>query len=177
VSIEFPAWAVVGDRRREHIARVTALVGSWADAMGVGEAEARRWRTAAVLHDALRDAGPEALARYTPQGDWPVKLWHGPAAAVAAEQDGIADAGILSAIRYHSVGWTGWDRAGRMLFLADFLEPGRRYHDSALAILSERVPREPEAVFREVVARRIAWAGAAGKTVRPETAALWSQLV
>ncbi len=177
MTIEFPAWAVVGERRQEHIARVTTLVVSWARAMRVSEDEAGRWRTAAILHDALRDAKPEELERYTPQGDWPLKLWHGPAAAVAAERDGVRDAGILSAIRYHSVGWTGWDAAGRMLFLADFLEPGRGYHDSALAVLSERVPREPETVFREVVARRIAWAGAAGKTVRPETAALWSQLV
>jgi len=176
VSIALPSWAIVSERRREHIARVTALVEAWATVMAVPAAEQERWRTAAVLHDALRDAGPEELARWTPQEDWPLKLWHGPAAAAAAEGDGIADGGILAAIRYHSVGWTLWDDAGRMLFLADFLEPGRGYYDAALAALAERVPQEPEAVFREVVARRIAWAGAAGKTVRPETVALWSHL-
>jgi HD superfamily phosphohydrolase YqeK len=176
VKLTLPDWAIVGERRRAHIARVTALVEQWASAMAIPATETARWRTTAVLHDALRDAGPEEMSRWVPQGDWPLKLWHGPAAAVAAERDGIGDAGILDAIRYHSVGWTLWDDAGRMLFLADFLEPGRGYHDAALAALSLRVPLEPATVFREVVARRIAWAGAAGKTVRPETAALWSHL-
>lgn len=176
MKLALPDWAIVGERRRAHIARVTALVEHWAAWMATPPGEAQRWRQAAMLHDALRDAGPEDLERWTPQGDWPAKLWHGPAAAVAAERHGVTDRGILDAIRYHSVGWTGWDAAGRMLFLADFLEPGRSYHDAELTALSERVPSEPATVFREVVARRIAWAGAAGKTLRPETAALWSQL-
>jgi HD superfamily phosphohydrolase YqeK len=176
VSLALPPWAIVSERRRFHIARVTALVEQWADALGVPTGEKDRWRTAAALHDALRDAGPAELGRWAPQDDWPLALWHGPAAAAAVAADGIDDRGIIDAIRYHSVGWTGWDHAGRMLFMADFLEPGRSYHDANLADLSARVPRDPERAMREVVERRVLWARAAGKSLRPETEALWALL-
>lgn len=176
MSLALPHWAIVSERRHGHIARVTALVERWADAMGVPTAEKDRWRTAAVLHDALRDATPAQLGRWTPQEDWPLALWHGPAAAAAVAADGLDDRGIRDAIRYHSVGWTGWDDAGRMLFMADFLEPGRSYFDASLAELSARVPRDPGAGFREVLERRVLWARAAGKALRPETEALWTLL-
>ncbi len=176
MSLALPPWAIVSERRLGHIARVTGLVERWAEAMGVATAEKDRWRTAAALHDALRDAGPAELAHWAPQGDWPLALWHGPAAAAAVAADGIDDRGILDAIRYHSVGWTAWDRAGQMLFMADFLEPGRSYYDAHLADLSARVPKDPDAALREVVERRILWARAAGKTLRPETEALWALL-
>ena len=176
MTLALPLWAMVGGRRQAHIARVTALVAEWASVLGVPTFEADRWRTAAALHDALRDAGPPDLSRWTPQGDWPVALWHGPAAAAAAAADGLDDDGILDAIRYHSVGWIRWDRAGQMLFMADFLEPGRSYHDATLAALAARVPRDPDAALREVLERRVLWARAAGKPLRPETEALWSHL-
>jgi HD superfamily phosphohydrolase YqeK len=176
LTVELPPWAIASEARREHIARVTALVEAWARARGVDAHERARWREAARLHDALRDATPEQLARWAPQGDWPLKLWHGPAAAGAAAAHGCADRGVLEAIRYHSVGFRGWDDAGRMLFLADYLEPGRAHDRSALDALAARVPAEPEAVLREVVQRRIRWAEQAGKPVRPETRELWTSL-
>jgi len=175
-AIELPSWAVVSEGRREHIGRVAALIEAWARARGVEAREAARWREAARLHDALRDAGPEELARWAPQGDWPLKLWHGPAAAGAAEAHGCTDRGILDAVRYHSVGFRGWDDAGRMLFLADYLEPGRTHDRAALDALAARVPREPDAVLRAVVERRIRWAEQSGKPVRPETRELWTSL-
>ena len=175
MSLALPPWAVVSAARRAHIARVVALVESWAAARAVDAAETVRWREAARLHDALRDAGPDELARWTPQDGWSPGLWHGPAAAAAAERHGCADRGILEAVRYHSVGWKEWDEAGRMLFLADYLEPGRTRERALLDTLAARVPAEPDAVFRDVVRRRLRWAERQGK-VRPETRALWESL-
>ena len=63
-----------------------------------------------------------------------------------------------------------------MLFLADYLEPGRTHDRGALDALAARVPTEPAAVLREVVERRIRWAEGAGKPVRPETRELWTSL-
>jgi HD superfamily phosphohydrolase YqeK len=175
-GVALPSWAVVGEKRAAHIARVAALTQQWAAAMGVPAAEAARWERAAVLHDALRDAAPDVLARYVPRGDWPLKLWHGPAAAAAAQRDGEADQGILDAVRYHSVGFTGWDDCGRIVFLADYLEPGRTYDRAHLDALAARVPRDLAGVVRDVLARRIAHLVTSGNPVRPETMALWNQL-
>ena len=40
-SIELPPWAQAGERRRAHIARVTALLDEWADAMHLDPEERR----------------------------------------------------------------------------------------------------------------------------------------
>jgi HD superfamily phosphohydrolase YqeK len=174
--LELPDWAVVTRERTLHIVRVVELVDRWAHARGVTPAEADRWHRAAVLHDALRDAPQEVLARYQPRNDWPPKLWHGPAAAAAARQHGERDTGVLDAIHYHSVGWAAWDDAGRMLFLADYLEPGRAHERAAREALAARVPAEPDAVLREVVRRRLAWLVEHGRPIRLETWELWNHL-
>jgi HD superfamily phosphohydrolase YqeK len=175
-GLDLPDWAVVTPERATHIARVAALVDGWAAARSVSRAEAARWHRAAILHDALRDAGAEVLARYTSQDGWPAKLWHGPAAAAAAEQHGDTDAGVLDAVRYHSVGWATWDDAGRMLFLADYLDPGRPHERAERESLATRVPTEPDAVMREVLRRRVAWLVERGKPIRRETWELWNRL-
>ncbi len=173
---ELPSWAVVTPDRIAHITRVADLAERWAAERGVAPAELARWRLAAVLHDALRDADATVLARYTPRGDWPPKLWHGPAAAAAAERDGETDRGVLDAVRYHSVGFAGWDEAGRMLYLADFLEPGRRHDRAELDALAARVAAEPAAVLAAVAARRLARLVHEGRPIRKETWEFWNSL-
>jgi HD superfamily phosphohydrolase YqeK len=172
-----PPWAQVSPRRVAHIARVVALVEAWAVARGAAAGERDRWRRAAVLHDALRDAPERELRRYFPDSGWPPKTRHGPAAAAAAEADGERDRGVLDAVRYHSLGYSGWDDAGRMLYLADYLEPGRPYERDALDALARRVPAEPRAVLLEVAARRIGWRLAEGGLIARETWEFWNGLV
>lgn len=172
-----PAWALVKPERIEHIGRVAALMGSWARAIGLDASEAARWQRAAVLHDALKDAGPDILAGYAPQDGWPLKLWHGPAAAAAAATNGEMDQGVLSAVRYHSVGFAGWDRVGQALYLGDYLEPGRVHDAERRAAWAARVPSDMAVVLREVASHRIRWLIAAGQPLRKETWEFWNRLV
>ena len=89
-----PRWAIVTPKREAHIARVAALLAGWAAARGVGAPEAARWRRAALLHDALRDAPDEVLAGYCARpARWPRSIWHGPAAAAAARREGEGNGG------------------------------------------------------------------------------------
>jgi HD superfamily phosphohydrolase YqeK len=174
---ELPPWAMVSGRRVAHIARVVDLLDAWARARGVSASEAARWRRAALLHDALRDAPEDVLQRYEPRPGWPFKTWHGPAAAAAAASDGERDAGVLDAVRYHSLGYARWDEAGRMLYLADYLEPGRPYDRPALDALAARVPGASAAVLKEVAARRIGWRVKEGGRIAKETWEFWNDLV
>jgi hypothetical protein len=159
-----PPWARVSAERRAHIERVAGLVGLWADAMGVAGTERARWLRAAYLHDALRDA---SLAD---------TLAHGPAAADRAAREGETDQGVLDAVRYHTVGYAGWDDAGRMLYLADFLEPGRAFAADERRLLARRVPQERDAVLKEVVRWRIEWVLRSGWPLARETVDLWNAL-
>jgi len=170
-----PAWAVVTSRRAAHVARVVAQLERWADAMGVKGRERRRWVRAAWLHDALKDA-PRRVVRRLSGGIWGApSLWHGPAAARRAERAGERDEGVLDAVRYHSVGYAGWDRVGRMLYLADYLEAGRRRIPGRRA-RARRVPDAPDAVLREVAAERIARSIAKGWPLLSETVDFWNAL-
>jgi len=162
--VKLPVWAEVTPARRGHVERVAALLGEWAGAMRVSPAERDRWLRAAWLHDALRDA---ALGNPTA---------HGPAAAERAAKDGERDQGVLDAVRYHTIGHAGWDHVGRMLYLADFLEPGRDFDPDGRRALTARVPAERDAVLREVARRRIEWVLKSGWPLLPETVAFWNAL-
>ena len=132
--------------------------------MDVAPPERRRWLAAAWLHDALRDARLRDGAS------------HGAAAAERAARDGETDRGVLDAVRYHSVGYAGWDDVGKMLYLADYLEPGRKGRRKERARLAKRVPRERDAVLREVVARQLREQVTAGRPIDPLTLAFWNSL-
>jgi len=165
------------DKRLVHVARVAALLDAWGRARRVGTRERRRWLRAAWLHDALKDA-PRWVVRDLSGGVWNApSLWHGPAAAVWAAHEGERDPGILDAVRFHSVGYADWDEVGRMLYLADYLEPGRRHNGRAQADLAAGVADDPDGVLRIVAAERIGRGVAKGWPLVPETVAFWNALV
>jgi HD superfamily phosphohydrolase YqeK len=173
-QVILPEWAHVSSERRAHIARVVDLLARWASAMGLPEDEASRWTTAGTLHDALRDAPEPMLRALTGDGTTPPELLHGPAAAVRAEQEGERRQDVLEAVRFHTVGHAEWTRTGRALFLADFLEPGRKLLREKREKIAQRVPRDFDAAFREVVKARLELALSEGGKLFPETVALWN---
>jgi len=176
---QLPEWAQVSDKRRAHIARVTALLGRWAVEMAIPAAEARAWHDAGRLHDALRDA-PEPVLRDMVRGtsfaDSPAGVLHGPAAAARLEREGETRAEVLLAIRWHTVGNAAWDQTGRALFMADFLEPGRGFMRHDRAFLASLLPRDFDGVFRQVVRMRLEWTLREGKPLFPESIVLWNSV-
>lgn len=173
---ELPAWARVTPARREHVARVAALMAEWAEALDLPATDRARWKAAGILHDALRDADEPELRsilgrRFT---DLHAALLHGPAAALRLAGD--ADEALLMAIRYHTLGHPELDRLGRALYLADFLEPARDFAREWRESLRGRMPAELDDVLREVVAARIQHLVADRRPLRPETAAFWTVL-
>ncbi|HEX5437471.1 MAG TPA: hypothetical protein VFW98_09930 [Gemmatimonadaceae bacterium] len=173
-SIELPVWAQVSDARRAHIARVVALLDGWADALQLDTRERTAWHDAGRWHDALRDAPDDVLRALVPDPQRPAELLHGPAAAVRLERDGETRAAVLAAVRWHTVGCRAWGRVGRALYMADFLEPGRRFDALDRARLARGVPRDFDDVFVEVVRRRLEWALRGRHELLPETVALWN---
>ena len=163
--MNLPAWAIVTPERRAHIGRVVALLATWAVARRTAEAERARWLRAGWLHDALRDA-PAAN-----------ELAHGPMAAERAAREGETDRGVLDAVRYHSLGYAGWDDVGKMLYLADYLEPGRAFERELRASLAAQVPQDRDGVLQQVAARRIARVIDDRWPLVRETVDFWNSLV
>lgn len=171
-----PDWAIVSPARREHIERVAELASRWALAMGVADSERRRWLRAVWLHDALRDAPEEELLRWAPDAPGPLALRHGPASAARAKAEGETDRGVLDAVRYHSIGLAEWDMAGRILYCADYLEPGRKFAREWRADLAQRLPADPSFVVREVARARVAHLVSSGRPLLEPTVRFWNSL-
>jgi HD superfamily phosphohydrolase YqeK len=172
-----PEWAVVSPKRLVHIERVARVVAHWAEEMGVPDNERNRWLRAVWLHDALRDAPAEELERWAPTSHGATQLRHGPASAARAKADGETDRGVLDAVRYHSLGLAEWDMVGRVLYCADFLEPGRAHSPDQRAALTARFPRDPGAVLREVARARLGHAVASGWPLPDPTVRFWNSLL
>jgi 2-amino-4-hydroxy-6-hydroxymethyldihydropteridine diphosphokinase len=144
--------------------------------MGVDPEERAAWRDAAAWHDALRDASESELRAIVPHLDWPTSLLHGPAAAARLAEDGERRTTVLDAIYWHTVGNARWDRTGRMLYMADYLEPERKFERELRAELAARVPRDFDGTFREVVELKLDPRVAAKEKMRPESRALWESV-
>jgi 2-amino-4-hydroxy-6-hydroxymethyldihydropteridine diphosphokinase len=174
-GLELPDWARVSEKRRAHIARVTELLDEWARALRLPADQIRAWHDAGVLHDALRDAPEEWLRELSghPEG-YTTEMLHGPAAASRLAQDGEAREELLDAIRYHTVGSSNWGRLGRALYMADYLEPGRKFSRADRAYLASQVPLDFDATFRQVLRARLEWSLREGMRLFPEAVALWN---
>ena len=171
-----PSWACVGKKRFAHIERVTSLLRAWSAAMRLGPDEANAWIDAGMWHDALRDAPEELLRQITADHETPADLLHGPAAATQLEADGEKRRDVLDAIRYHTFGSPNWERTGRALYMADYLEPGRKFSKEDRFFLAAQVPHSFDAAFRQVVRFRLDWSVREGNHIFPETVALWNSL-
>lgn len=169
-----PAWAVVGEKRLAHVARVTHLLDAWAAALRLPDDERRLWHDAGRFHDALRDAPEAELRRLSGDATSPTELLHGPAAAARLAADGETRAPLLEAVRWHTLGNPLWQRVGRALYMADYLEPGRRFSRADRAFLADHAPHDFDGAFRQVLRHRMEWSLREGMALFPETVALWN---
>lgn len=158
--------------------RVSALMGEWAAALRLDDDAQRRWRAAGFLHDVLREVPPDELRPLVDESlrDLPGKLLHGPAAAVRLREHGVTDEPLLRAVTFHTLGHPDLDELGRALFIADYIEPGRRYDPVRLAALRARMPGARASVLLDVLRARIGRLLAEGRPMRNETIAFWNSL-
>lgn len=58
-------------------------------------------------------------------------LWHAPVSALIAQSDfKVADPGIIAAIRYHPTGRPRMSSLEKIIFVADYLEPNRKFKEA-----------------------------------------------
>jgi HD superfamily phosphohydrolase YqeK len=173
-----PPWTRAREKRREHMARVAALMGEWAGARGESGQEVSRWRAAGLLHDALRDEDPEALRAVVAQHfkDLPGKVLHGPGVARRLEEEGVGDWEFVNAIAHHTLGSPAFGALGMALYAADFLEPGRSLREDWRRSLRERAPADLEGVVREILSARIRHLLEEERPLHWDTVAFWNRM-
>ncbi len=174
-----PEWAVAGDPRRAHMARVAELMAAWADGLGLDAAARTRWVAAAHLHDALRDEDPALLRGTVPPAErtLPDEVLHGPAAAERIRVEGVLDGELLLAVGWHTLGDPRFGALGRALYVADFLEPGRTYLPEWRAELRGRMPDALDDVALEVARARMGRGLERGAPLQARSVDFWNVLV
>jgi len=173
-----PEWAQVDKSRYAHMERVAALLKGWAKGAGLPKDERRRWTALGFLHDSLKGASPDRLREVVDGAlrGLPAPVLHGPAAAAMLRDEGVEDEGLLRAVAYHTLGHPDFDDAGKALYAADFLEPGRNLRNRWRAELRTRMPEELDRVARDILAARIVHLVKRGRPVQPETMAMWNSM-
>lgn len=141
-TLERDAEIALSKDRFSHVQGVVETAEQLASLHGVDRVSAR---LAAWLHDLARE-WPEAKLEMeaekidVPKGFGAIPtLLHGPVAAhLGRTVYDIGDADILHAVTYHTTGSLGMGMLDKVLFLADTIEPGRRFPEvTAIRELSQ----------------------------------------
>ena len=160
------------------MARVAALLQEWGEIRGDGPRDVERWTAVGYLHDVLRDADSDELraALSAPLDHLPDEVIHGPAAADRLRRGGVTDEPLLAAIAFHTLGSPDFDDIGKALYVADFLEPGRKVQPKWRGRLRDEMPGGLDSVTQAVVGKRVQFLIKKGRPVPPETFGLWNVL-
>jgi len=123
----------ISGERLAHTYRVVEAARELADRFGVSRAQAE---VAALLHDYAKAMPPPRLLAEAqkrglivdPAEEKQPHLLHGTvAAALLTEQGLIDDPAIADAIRWHTTGRAGMTALEKVIWLADYIESGRRF--------------------------------------------------
>lgn len=130
------ALAIVKEQLTEH--RYLHTVGVMETAINLAAkygSDTKKAELAAIFHDyakfrpkeemreiIIKEGMPSELLEYNSE------LWHAPVGAFLTEKEaGINDKEVLDAIRYHTSGRPGMVLLEKIIYLADYIEPGRHF--------------------------------------------------
>jgi predicted HD superfamily hydrolase involved in NAD metabolism len=126
----------IGVKRRVHSLRVAKLAALLAAKEGAGR---RKAYVAGLLHDCAKNESVHAelkdIAKYkvrlTPFEKRSPELWHAKTGAKkAAVRLSVRDKDIIEAVSGHTTGSPVMGKITRALYIADFCEEGRKYHEA-----------------------------------------------
>ncbi|WP_058307318.1 bis(5'-nucleosyl)-tetraphosphatase (symmetrical) YqeK [Gracilibacillus massiliensis] len=119
-------------KRYEHTVRVMETALDLAKHYKVDE---QKVELAAILHDYAKYRDPSEMKRWIIEEKLPhdllehhPELWHAPVGAKMIERElGVNDPAILSAIHWHTTGKRHMSLMDKVIFIADYIEPGRDF--------------------------------------------------
>lgn len=142
----------------------------------------RRVRQAALLHDYAKNLEIDELKRLAQLvlDHWKIdreemsipQVLHAPVSAYLVEKElGIVDQEVLEAIRYHTIGSPGMGTIARIIFLADFVEPNRKF-TAAAQVRDEYKLNGLESAIVKVCEFNINYNISCGKLIHPNSVLL-----
>lgn len=119
-------------KRFAHVLGVEAAAVELAEQYGASLEAAS---IAALCHDVAKERPDHEMIELIKQTGMPIELidygnniWHGPCAAEIVKKDyQILDEDILNAVRYHTIGRSEMSLLEQVIYVADYIEPGRHF--------------------------------------------------
>lgn len=172
LALETPA-------RVAHSLRVAYTASKRAISLGVSEKKAI---TASLFHDCAKyvDLDSPLLGGFEPPTAWgeiPREVLHQFAGAYLVEHAfGVTDEEVLDAIRFHTSGKPNMTALGKLVFLADMIEPNRNYDGVEIlrALFDKKNPAIPkesglDECLKEALKQTIAFLKGKGERIYPLT--------
>lgn len=140
---------------------------------------------AALLHDLCREFDPELLLKLAANFGIVIDdiekaeplLLHGTVAALKVREElGIIQPEILEAIQYHITGAASISALTQLIFIADFIEPGR-VNEPAKVLRNEAFLLEPEQLLLKVYNYSMIYVINQGYLIHPRTMEGRNQLI
>lgn len=108
--------------------------------------------------------------------DYNSELWHAPAGAYLVEKEaGITDKEVLDAIRYHTSGRPGMTLLEKIIYLADYIEPGR--HFPGVEEVREMAKEDLDLALLKAVQNTILFLMKKNQTVYPDSFHTYNDLI
>jgi predicted HD superfamily hydrolase involved in NAD metabolism len=136
------------DHRYQHTLGVVETAITLAKKYGADE---KKSETAAIFHDYAKFRPKDEMRQIILNQNFPqdllhyhAELWHAPAGAYLVEREaGIKNKEVLDAIRYHTSGRPGMTLLEKVIYLADYIEPGRHFPgvDEVRALAKENLDK------------------------------------
>jgi predicted HD superfamily hydrolase involved in NAD metabolism len=163
-----------------HCAGVAETAARLAVQLGYDRDQAR---LAGWLHDCAREWSPAQLLRFAQANGIEIDkvsrcqpiLLHGSVGALLAQNWGFHDYEILSAIRYHTLGYPGMSVLAQIVYVADKIEPGRSYH--GVEQLRKKVAYNFNEGLIQTVAQSISYVLQKRQIIHPLTITFYNWLV
>mgnify|MGYP006361260177 FL=1 len=122
----------MSQKRFQHVLGVEQTAVELAEKYGASNEAAS---IAALTHDYAKERSDKEMQEliYREQFDLELleygsNIWHGPLGAFLVEQElGISDSDILNAIKYHTIGAPEMTILEQVIYVADYIEPGRNF--------------------------------------------------
>ncbi|MEC0664643.1 bis(5'-nucleosyl)-tetraphosphatase (symmetrical) YqeK [Priestia flexa] len=104
------------------------------------------------------------------------ELWHAPVGAFLVEKEvGLTDEDILNAIRYHTSGRPGMSSLEKVIYVADYIEPGRNF--PGVEEVRELAEQDLDKALLQALKNTISFLISKNQRVFPDTLYTYNELV
>ncbi|WP_096201338.1 bis(5'-nucleosyl)-tetraphosphatase (symmetrical) YqeK [Bacillus sp. FJAT-45350] len=168
------------DHRYQHTIGVMATAVELSKRYGVDEKKAE---TAAIFHDYAKFRDKDEMRSIIIEQGFPevflhygTELLHAPCGAYLVKKEvGIIDQEILDAIYYHTTGRQGMTQLEKVVYLADYIEPGRSF--KGVDEVRELAKQDLDKAIIQSIVNTISFLMKKGQPIFPETLATYNELI